>query len=306
MANGAVSRIIWYGVDAIFGQEHYDLAKVVYPHPEPIKHVSEFWYTKHASLSIGQYVSISGALSLYAPFLVGSPKAKREMHLDFRRKISSIEKKVSATDIDAFLGFSAGQMVIRLSEENMEQVYLGLYHSIIRNSIPVFVDKKYFNEIVKSYFYKKAHNNVIEAELTGRIVPISNIFMDDLIEDFNLKGDIKPAAMSEQHYAIEVKGPSNKTGITYVDEARYLDGDIWFALRSENEERFISRFIDLSDVNDVKEQRKALARDVDKYEKDSTLIMEYDQLDRMFTQDQSVDQDIFLKRKMKNRFDIKE
>jgi hypothetical protein len=129
-------------------------AKIVDSRSETVQlhSIGEFWNMSNDP-SFTQYsVEINGSLSKYAPFLLGPPMAKREIHRAYRRSIPEEDYKNIKTVIDAYLAYTAGQMVWRIDCNEAEYVFLGLYHSIVRNSIPVFVEKKYFYDKVDKLF----------------------------------------------------------------------------------------------------------------------------------------------------------
>ena len=96
---------------------------------------------------------------------------KRAVHLEVRRNLKQIEQTlienghpVGPTTLDALLGFTAGQMVIRPDIAEMPYVYLGLYQSIVRNSIPLFVRREYYEKKIAKYFKS---NTTVEALIVG-------------------------------------------------------------------------------------------------------------------------------------------
>lgn len=70
--------------------------------------------------------------------LVGSPRRKRDFHRDFRRALPDIEKQKGRTFIDAWLAYSAGQLVVRLDPNSTPLVYMGLYHTVVVKIVVVF------------------------------------------------------------------------------------------------------------------------------------------------------------------------
>ncbi len=254
------------------------------PNIVELTHVTDFWQETKGRLTAGNYVSITGTLSQYAPFVIGPPKMKRAMHMEFRRRIPDLKRKIGPTFVDSLLAYSAGQMVFRLDPDYTPTVHLGLYHSIVRNSISVFVDKDYYSSLVKDYF---TSHEVIEAKVTGRLRPISMEYLKDFIKGFKEYGIdslIKPGIIDSAGptFAIMIDGPDTYTEISHSGESRYLDGDIWVAVRSDEETRFVSRFVDLSDRRDLHHEREELKRDVEasleKDPKGGNVIAEFDQI----------------------------
>jgi hypothetical protein len=87
--------------------------------------------------------------------------------------------------------------------------------------------------------------------------------------------------------AIFVDG--HNTEIEYLGKARYLDGDIWVALSSGVEEIFISRFINLSDVEDVRQEAKALQVEAREFYPDGEIVYQFDQVEKLIEGYQTVD-----------------
>ncbi len=261
--------------------------------------IGDFWEQRQGPLEEGVSVCIAGALSQYGPLVIGSPKRKRYMHREFRRNIPQMEATTSATTIDALLAYTAGQMVMRLGAEETPFVYMGLYHSIVRNSIPVFVGADYYKSVVSGYFARRTAPRTIEAEVTGRLKLISQDFFGGLLDELTVGGIISPGILKgSPGLALEVDGPETGTEIKYCGEARYLDGDIWVAVQSHDEQRFISRFLDLSDMSDLRQEREELRGDVEQHLKGGDVIAEFDQVDRIFSGFQTLDPDEVIRRAM--------
>jgi len=251
--------------------------------------ISEFWEDKEGVLEKGRHVSIQGALCKYIPMLIGPPKAKREVHRVYRR--SKLEKgyEKNRTDVDANLAFTAGQMVWRLPYESLGWVPLGLYHSIVRNSIPVFVYKDYYREIVEKLFTKGRSTYTVEAKVEGILGPIPENFINKFIKENKLASKIKPkitSAAAKPIFGIMVEGQNTK--IEYSGEARYLDGDIWVAVESNGKQKFVSRFLDLADDDDLRQESQNLKKDVEELYPKGKIIFQFDQVDKPITAYQTV------------------
>lgn len=242
-----------------------------------------------------QYVSIKGSISTYAPVLPGDPNGKRDIHRYIRRNYDEIKKTLKQikhpdgpTTLDAFLAFSSGQMVIRLSPDEMPYVYLGLYHSIVRNSIPIFVERNYYSDVIEHAF---RHNNsspdVIEAAVIGRLLPMPENFVVQFLHGLNLYDSFKGAPVDRllPRFALQVDGGTDTTSVQPLSpilQPRYLDGDIWVAILDEKKERILSRFVDLTDPNDILSERSALKTEVAHYYGACEMLSEYDDTDRIF------------------------
>jgi hypothetical protein len=247
--------------------------------------IGDFW---GSDLKDGEYVSIKGALSKYAPMLIGPPKAKREVHRAYRRSIAEIDYKNNKTVVDPYLAFTAGQMVWRLDPQNSTHMYLGLYHSIVRNSIPVFIDKNYYLDTVERIFSKGKNPYVVEAQVNGRLQRMSGNLINGIINNYKLSGLIKPEVIDtgKQLFGIMVDGQD--TDIRYSGVARYLDGDIWVAVELNGEQFFVSRFIDLADPVDLEQESQNLMEDVKELFPKGEIIFQFDQVDKLITGYQKV------------------
>lgn len=257
--------------------------------------VSDFWKAaRRWSLEKppAQYISIKGAISTFAPVLPGDPGGKREIHLYTRRNYRNIRKSFEQagrhegpTTLDAFLAFSSGQLVIRLSPDNTPYVYLGLYHSIVRNAIPLFVERNYYFEIVENAFRHNAQSqNVIEAAIIGRLLPMPDNFVMRFLRDLNIYDSFKGAPVDRlmPRFALQVDGGADATLIQPISPARYLDGDIWVAVSDGRYERVVSRFADLADAEDVATERGALKAEVALYYGACEVLSEYDDTNWIF------------------------
>lgn len=243
--------------------------------------ISNFWEANAQVLIPGKYVSIKGALSKYAPMLIGPPKAKREVHRAYRRSIPEADYKNIKTTIDANLAFTAGQMVWRLEAEESSWVYLGLYHSIVRNSIPVFIDKDYYYNCVEEIFLKCKSPCVVEAVVIGKLHYISGSIISKFIEQNKLEGLIKPEILDAGKRVFGIVVDGTDTRIKYSGSARYLDGDIWVAVELNGEQFFVSRFLDLSDPNDFLCECEELKKDVEEFLPDGKIVFQFDQVDKL-------------------------
>ena len=283
MVTGVVETIVECSFKYVFPVVYGTIMQQVRERRKDVHHldsVTEFW---EGDLREGEYVSIEGALSVYAPLLIGPPKAKRELHRAYRRSIPEKDYKNIRTVVDAYLAFTAGQMVWRLNPQDSKYVLLGLYHSIVRNSIPVFVDRDYYFNTVKEIFSKGKSPHVVEAKVEGRVQPIPGSFIGEIIENYKLEGLIRPEIIEagKQTFGIIVDG--HDTGITYSGAARYLDGDIWVAVDLNGEQFFVSRYVDLADPNDLYQESQALRKDVEEFLPQGNIVFQFDQVDRLIT-----------------------
>jgi|GEM_PF-2495565 len=234
--------------------------------------VREFW---ESSLSAGESISIQGSLSILAPMLIGPPKLKREIHRAYRRAVPPDQLQEHRTRVDSLLAFTAGQMVWHLELENTRWIYLGFYHSIVRNSIPVFVAKDYYTRHVADCFTFNSDriSYVIEATINGIVQPLPDSFIRQFIESNQLEDYIRPEILASGRELFGLFVDGHGTQIKCCGASRYLDGDIWIALEHENKQFFVSRFVDLSDSEDVQREAKALIGDAEEYLKQGARII---------------------------------
>jgi hypothetical protein len=245
-----------------------------------IINISDFWKDANAGkITEGSMISIQGQLSLYAPLCIAPPSVKRMNHMLYRSHISSTSDITDdlKAKIDAMLSYTAGQMVLRLDDKDKPLIYLGLYHSIIRNSIPVFVEGKYYREKIKKMFDNNSNPYVMEAIIAGELKALPSCSLSK-INSTNIS-----LSMSSQKPVFAVMIDGVNSYIEYVGESRYLDGDIWFALEDEKKQFFVSRFIDFGDKDDLMEQKKDLRDDIMKDYKDvKKIIYQFDQVEKMY------------------------
>lgn len=260
---------------------------------QKIADVSEFWRLAvdwDPARPPGQYIDLTATVSTFAPTLPGVPRRKRDLHLEIRRSIPKIEAElkkrghgVGPASIDALLGFTAGQMVFRLADRSTAYAYLGLYHSIVRNSIPLFVRQDYTTRHVIPALKENHGADTMEARIVARILPMSDEYLLDFIRETGLQeifGKNLIASVAPR-FALQVDGDDG-TSIEPLGACRYLDGDIWVALRIGETERVVNRFLDLSDPEDVRLQREGLRSDAERLYGGSAVIAEYDPAHRIF------------------------
>ena len=180
------------------------------------------------------------------------------------------------------MAYTAGQMVWRLDLKESPRVFLGLYHSIFRNSIPVFVDRAYYLDTVRALFEQGESPDVMEAKLRGRLVPFDSNVIQEFIENNGLEDGITPRIIRDagrSPMAVFVDGRDTK--IEYAGPARYLDGDIWVAVESDSGQSFVSRFLDLADPADVAQERKDLRDEVGRLLPGGRIVFQFDEVDKL-------------------------
>ena len=142
------------------------------------ENVSAFWRDQ-GQLENLRLATVSGTLSRFAPLIVGSPKAKARLHKEFRQKIETNRGfgKLKSFTIDACMSMSAGQMVAKERLGDKPKLLLGLYSSIVRNSIPVFVKREYYTQVVEPLLLRSGGFEAFEAVVTGRVFSLNNNFV---------------------------------------------------------------------------------------------------------------------------------
>jgi len=235
-------------------QEHKSKHTVSCDHMRHLWLLVEDRTSQDASIEDVPVVRVRGQLSLYAPLLFGHPKHKRQLHLELRQGAVELVKALGCEFgelLNGLLSYSAGQMVIR--PYFMDQyVYIGLYESIVRNSIPVMIERKYFTSLLSSLFQD---NNTLDVVVQGFLDEIPN-YAKAALQDFGITDRLK-SFIAEQ--TLQSVGQPNCALIVNGDEqsfvelpsdskraprpARYLDGDVWVANGANS---LITRFIDVS------------------------------------------------------------
>ncbi|MEK6210116.1 MAG: hypothetical protein AABM64_07060 [Pseudomonadota bacterium] len=267
---------------------------------ERFNHVTEFWEQAsrwNTDKPPTQYIELTGTISTLAPALPGVPRRKRDLHREVRRSIPQIVAHlrkqghgVGPASIDALLAYTSGQMVVQLASQRMPYAYLGMYHSIVRNSIPLFVRQDYHcNRLIPAL-----HNNhdsaAIEARVVARLLPTPDDYLLSFLRETGLSKVFNPSMFKRvaSRFALQVDGDDG-TEIEPLGECRYIDGDIWVALRVGETERVVSRFLDLSDPADIRAEREGLREDAQRFYGGAEVIAEYDQTQRIFDTAQIVD-----------------
>ncbi|WP_297555832.1 hypothetical protein [Thermococcus sp.] len=253
--------------------------------------IKEFWGTK---VKPGERIRIAGTISPYVPMMLGPPKLKMDLHREYRRHIPKEDYESLKTVVDAYLAFTAGQMVWRIPMDESPWMALGLYQCIVRNSALLLVDKEYYEKTVEKYFIKAANPLAIDAEVVGTVSHIPNTLVHSLLEKFKIPArKIRPELLDTKILVVDGKD----TKIKYTGKPRYLDGDIWVAVEYEGEEFFVTRFLDLTDIEDMRDETEALKRDVERYIPRGNIIFQFDQVDPILPMYQRVSLD-----ELKRRF----
>lgn len=220
--------------------------------------VGSFW--KSANLiDEGAIVRVKGTLSRFAPMLMGHPNEKRILHREFRRAIEMNrgfgERK--RLTISACMSISAGQMVHWEKRAQNKKRLLGLYESIVRNSIPIFIRQDYYSKFVESMMFDSKGAGCFEAVISGRVIELDNTYVRRFLHRQGLD-KILPSFVMENlgRGALALDVGDIGTGVEFIDyDSPYLDGDVWVAVEDVNSaERFVTGFVDLTNSSQRDEE----------------------------------------------------
>ncbi|MBN1999287.1 adenylate/guanylate cyclase domain-containing protein [candidate division KSB1 bacterium] len=261
--------------------------------PVVIEKIMEFWQKDESIFEQNPLIMIEGTISQYAPMIIGNPLEKRQLHWEFRESLSQKHPKEELATINTMLAYTAGQMVWRLENGiDRDWIYLGLYQGIVRNSIPVFISQEYYNSIKSSVFSKESPCTS-DAQILGKVKKLPESFISNIIENNEMGDFIRPRIFTDVQspvYCIIVDG--HDTFIKFKNRTRYLDGDIWIAIEVEKHSFFLSRFCDLSDMNDIKgEAEKLKSYVLSKYPHHPQVIFQFDQQQKLFSGFQTIELD---------------
>jgi hypothetical protein len=241
--------------------------------------VSAFWREDFATLKEIELVTIRGTLSQFAPMLMGQPRAKMVFHREFRKAIETDHRfgKLKRSTINACMSISAGQMVHRENRRENKKRLLGLYESIVRNSVPIFVLPEYYDQNLIPALRKTDGSGCFEASVTGRLFLLDNSYVRRFLARQGIDRIIPPDVIDDlcRHaYAIEVGGPGTEIQQLEDRPTPYLDGDIWIVAKSGETERFITAFVDITNQDEREEEMGRLRRIAET----SQIIASYDKL----------------------------
>jgi len=232
-------------------------------------------------------INLEGTLSMFSPVIPGPPIIKRKLHLEFRRQIEKIRElfdneDIKETTLDSLVSASSGQMIFRNYNPNLRLVQLGLFQSIVRNSITVFVEYNYFEKKVRPLFRTSQNPCFFEAKITGLVGPYLNSFISEISEIETLKGIFDWTHFDELKKTKAIFVDGTKSKIKFLREPRYLDGDIWIALKKGEKEELVTRFLDLSNNDELKNEKFELNSDCRKLFPEYTVIQQFDNTSKVF------------------------
>jgi hypothetical protein len=246
------------------------------------KSVMQFWNARE-HLREGDLVKISGTFSEFAPLLIGYPKAKRRLHREFRRTLEqtpNLAQKKMRT-INACMSISAGQMVWRDRHATEGGLIFGLYESIVRNAIPVYVTRHYYESKLRKLELEKGIDT-FEASIIGRVTKRDMSTLYEYVEKYGMNVFVPQKVIEtlcKDSFGLFVDGDS--TSVEYLAQARYLDGDIWIAGESDGYEFFVTEFLDIGSQKDREEALLALLDELEQYPGSPRLLGQYDEISEL-------------------------
>jgi hypothetical protein len=219
--------------------------------------VGSFWQARHL-LSELDYATVPGTFSQYAPMIMGPPRTKRLLHREFRRAVEGnrrfgVAKRLT---INTCMSISAGQMVMRIQPRDNEKRLFGLYNSIVRNSIPVYVLPQFYTQHLARHFKDTGSSGSLQARITGRVLKLDNSFIRRFLVRQGLERILPQdliEELAEHAYALEVGGPETKIE-KLAEPPAYLDGDVWIAVTSGKTERFLTSFLNICSGEERQEE----------------------------------------------------
>ncbi|HCO26758.1 MAG TPA: hypothetical protein DIT97_28495 [Gimesia maris] len=246
---------------------------------EHISKITDYWNRDNQNALVNQLVQISGQFSTLAPLLIGPPYLKRDIHHSYRK--AQKDKGLSPDQDNANLSFTAGQMVWSPPETIFNWVYMGMYQSIVRNSIPVFVEPSYFESSVKPYL-NKGCTQVVDAKIIGRATPLtafSAILRSLRIPLHGIRPEILAEYDTDSSLGLFVTGTSG-TRVDIDGPSTYLDGDIWIYVKSKKDGEIShhlgARFPNLADRYDFERCQQELEDEKDNHLKGREVMSSYD------------------------------
>jgi hypothetical protein len=213
-----------------------------------------------------EMATVRGTFSKFAPFHFGSSHAKQRIHKEFLRHLNAHPDLLQENGLalDAFMSVSAGQMVTSRTTGDQPVVPLGLFDGIVRNSIPLFASREYFEAKIVPLLQEAGESASFEAEVTGRVVRRDNSFIRGFYSRQRLDKVLSEeaiASLCDQAYTLELDGPPSHIK-KLPDPPRFLDGDIWLAYRTPEGERFLTGITNITDAADRGTEMAELERRV--------------------------------------------
>lgn len=243
---------------------------------------SDFWEFR-AKLAEDDLIKVTGTFSDFAPLFPGHPTAKRQLHLEFRKALQSSKRlaRKKMTSINACMSISAGQMVWRRRRSSSPTVACGLYESIVRNSIPLYVQSEYYEQKLRPLIVTK-QQDTFEADVVGQVLRRDASGVARYMRKHGMDAFIPEAVIQDlSRDVIGLSIGSEGTGITYRAKPRYLDGDIWVAAEDRGREFLVTRFLNIASRKDRESETQSLRAELDQYRGLPRLIGQFDDIDEL-------------------------
>jgi hypothetical protein len=240
--------------------------------------VMQFW-AEREHFREGDLIQLSGTFSEFAPLLIGHPKGKRMLHREFRVALEKnpklAQKKVKT--LNACMSISAGQMVWRDRHATEGGLNCGLYESIVRNSIPVYVTRQYYETKLRNIAIEEGADT-FEASVIARVTKRDMSSLKEYFTRYGIKSFISKTVVDHLcRDSIGLLVDGEMTSISPKGRAKYLDGDIWIAGESNGNEFFVTVFLDVGDPKDREEALMILRKDLEEFPGSPRLIGQYDE-----------------------------
>lgn len=244
--------------------------------------VMQFWADR-AHLREGDLIEIEGTFSDFAPLLIGYPKAKRALHMSFRKALEKSPQlaRIKSRTINACMSISSGQMVYRDRNIAQEGVFCGLYESIVRNSIPIFITRQFYESSIREIMLKNSCDTFY-ANIVARVTMKKMTKLKQFIKKYDITHVISKQVIDDlcqNSLGLLVDGKS--TSISFAAPAKYLDGDIWIAGETRGSEFFETTFIDIGDPRDREDALVILRQKLDEHRGNPRLVGQYDEVGQL-------------------------
>lgn len=257
-----------------------------------VKSVTGFhkYYTKQLDEKVS-YAELSGTFSGFIPVLPGKASIKRDFHLAFRQNNKSIEKLIVKKSLleptlNYLMSISAGQL-IRQPVDVPESKFgkFAIYESIVRNSVFVYVEKEVYEKFKASVKKAKLNNHDFwEVELKGIVFKSLNELSLRMVKNLERFPEINTTGILDELNRLNpiwnILVTKKSGSLKLVSAPRFLDGDIYMQIENakSGKEQLLTRFLNLSDREELKTMLNLLEEDFEKKHKPNGWIVS-DRLD---------------------------
>lgn len=172
-------------------------------------------------------------------------------------------------------------MVWRDHQAEEGGILCGLYESIIRNSIPVFITRHYYESNLRRVVLEKG--DTFEARIVARIAKKDMSSLKDYIDKYGMDAFVSPTATENLcKHSIGLLVDGKTTSVIYTGNSKYLDGDIWIAGEVDGVEFFETVFLDIGDPKDREEALLTLRKRIETYRGTPRHVGQYDEPCELF------------------------